>query len=279
MRATTLTISQLAAHVGVTVRAVRHYHARGLLREPRRDASGYRRYDAQAVVDLIRIRTLAEAGVPLSQVRRLLEAEPAEFSAAVGEIDRGLDAKIRQMEWRRRRLGELAEGERLFLPAEIVDVLDRLRALGVSERTMRMERDSWILATALIPAQVGTWVAEKRAAFDDPDFRRLYLACDQARDWDAADPRLDELKHALEEWTFRRQERGRPEAGSRVNELVAIGLLVAQFADASPAWQRLSSARATADEPTPPRERTLSAAAALQVQANAGPKKPTDVGR
>ena len=37
-----LTIGQLAAHVGVTVRAIRHYHARGLLTEPARDASGYR---------------------------------------------------------------------------------------------------------------------------------------------------------------------------------------------------------------------------------------------
>ena len=40
------------------------YHAKGLLPEPERDCSGYRRYDAGAVVELIRIRTLAEAGVP-----------------------------------------------------------------------------------------------------------------------------------------------------------------------------------------------------------------------
>ena len=35
-----LTISQLAAYAGVTVRAVRHYHAKGLLPEPERDAPG-----------------------------------------------------------------------------------------------------------------------------------------------------------------------------------------------------------------------------------------------
>lgn len=38
-----LTTGQLAAYTGVTVRAVRHYHQRGLLAEPARDASGYRR--------------------------------------------------------------------------------------------------------------------------------------------------------------------------------------------------------------------------------------------
>ena len=70
-----LTISQLASYAGVTVRAVRHYHAKGLLPEPERDHSGYRRYDAAAVVELIRIRTLAEAGVPLARVRELLAAD------------------------------------------------------------------------------------------------------------------------------------------------------------------------------------------------------------
>ena len=64
-----LTISQLAAYAGVTTRAVRHYHQIGLLPEPERDASGYRRYGATAVVSLIKIRTLANAGVPLSSDR------------------------------------------------------------------------------------------------------------------------------------------------------------------------------------------------------------------
>ena len=81
-----LTISQLAAYAGVTVRAVRHYHAKGLLPEPQRDHSGYRRYDAAAVVELIRIRTLAEAGVPLSRIHELLAADEAAFATAISFI-------------------------------------------------------------------------------------------------------------------------------------------------------------------------------------------------
>ena len=53
----------------MTVRAVRHYHQIGLLPEPERTYAGYRIYDAAAVVRLIEIRTLAEAGVPLARVR------------------------------------------------------------------------------------------------------------------------------------------------------------------------------------------------------------------
>lgn len=52
--------------------------------EPERDRSGYRRYNAQAVVDLIRIKTLADAGVPLTRIRELLRAGPAEFAAEFG---------------------------------------------------------------------------------------------------------------------------------------------------------------------------------------------------
>ena len=123
----TLTISQLADHVGVTVRAIRHYHQRGLLKEPERDASGYRRYDAQAVVDLIRIKTLSDAGVPLARIEELLGAGPEEFSAAITQIDVALRQKIRDLSRSRRRIAELAGGERLFLPAEVVAILDQLR--------------------------------------------------------------------------------------------------------------------------------------------------------
>jgi len=60
-----ITIGQLAAYARVTIKAVRHYHQRGLLEEPPRDSSGYRRYSAEHAIALIKIKTLAEAGVPL----------------------------------------------------------------------------------------------------------------------------------------------------------------------------------------------------------------------
>jgi DNA-binding transcriptional MerR regulator len=90
-----LTIKRLAGYVGVTVRAVRHYHQTGLLPEPERDHSGYRRYDARAVIDLIRIKTLAEAGMALARIRVLLDAEPGEFGEAVTQVDEALKKKTR----------------------------------------------------------------------------------------------------------------------------------------------------------------------------------------
>ena len=192
-----LTISQLAAYAGVSVRAVRHYHAKGLLPEPERDASGYRRYDASAVVELIQIRTLADAGVPLSRVQELLAADEDEFAEAVDDIDRRLRAEIRERRTHRARVAQLAAGDRLALPPEAVDYLDRLRELAVPERAIEMERDAWILVAAQIPDQMPALMALKRAQIEDPAVTAIYLDLVAAADWDADDPRLPAVADRL----------------------------------------------------------------------------------
>lgn len=236
-----LTIGQLAAHVGVTVRAIRHYHARGLLPEPPRDASGYRRYDAKAVVDLIRIKTLADAGVPLARVSQLLDAGPAEFTEAVTAIDQALQARIRQLQHHRRQVARLAQGERLFLPDDIIAILDQLRAIGASDQAVQMERDAWILSSALLPAKlIAAWASHKRAQLDDPAFQRLYLAFDQARDWDPADPRLEQLAARARDWTAAHRDPQAEAPGPDAGLSLAASLITAQIAEASPALRRLA---------------------------------------
>ncbi|MEU9489719.1 MerR family transcriptional regulator [Streptomyces decoyicus] len=231
-----LTIGKLAATAGVTVRTVRHYHHVGLLPEPERDASGYRRYSAQAAVDLIRIRTLADAGVPLARIDALLHAQPAEFAAAVTGIDAELQRKIDQLTEYRRRITELAGGERLVLPPEVVALLNRMRGLGVSERRVRLERDAWILMQALDPQVMPQRIREKNAGFDDPETARLYLACDQSVDWDPHDPRLDQLIDDLDAWEIK-HERDNDRAGY-------LKLVSSRISEASPAWQRIVDALA-----------------------------------
>jgi DNA-binding transcriptional MerR regulator len=200
-----LTISQLAAYAGVTVRAVRHYHAKGLLPEPERDHSGYRRYDAAAVVELIRIRTLADAGVPLSRVQELLDADEAEFAVAVEDIDRRLRAEIRERQLHRERVAQLAAGDSLALPAEAVAYLARLRELGIPPRAIDIERDAWILVAAQLPDQMPALMALKSAEVETPAVRALYLELVEAADWPSDDPRLpafaDRLVSLIEQST------------------------------------------------------------------------------
>ncbi|GAB2676097.1 MerR family transcriptional regulator [Nocardia goodfellowii] len=230
-----LTISQLAAAAGVTVRTVRHYHQVGLLPEPERDASGYRRYSAQAAVDLIRIRTLADAGVPLARIDALLHAGPAEFAAAVADIDAELQRKVDQLTEHRRRIADLESGERLVLPPEVIATLDRMRGFGVSEQRVRLERDAWILVRALDPGSLPRRVRAKNAGLDDPETIRLLLACDEAVDWGPHDPRLDQLIDDLDAWE--RKNRAATRTGDQE-------LVFARISESSPAWQRIVDALA-----------------------------------
>lgn len=193
-----LTIGQLASYAGVSARAVRFYHQKGLLPEPERDVSGYRRYDAAAVVELIRIRTLAQAGVPLSRVRQLLAADPDEFAAAVEEIDQRLRAEIRERQRHRRRIAQLAAGDSLALPAEAVAYLDRMRELGFPQRMVDGERDAWILVAAQLPESMPMYMASKRAQLEDPAVLELYREIGTAAfEWDRDDPRLPALADRL----------------------------------------------------------------------------------
>lgn len=185
-----LTIGQLAAYAGVTVRAVRHYHQIGLLPEPERDASGYRRYGPTAVVALIKIRGLADAGVPLSRIGPMLTAGPSAFAQAVDRIDRRLSEEIQRLETSRKRIAQLAAGDSAVLPQEVLSYLDRLRQLGVSERLVQGERDGWILVAARWPDDVREWMPGKVAMLEDPRIVRLYRVLSEALDDDAADSAL-----------------------------------------------------------------------------------------
>ncbi|MFI0777368.1 MerR family transcriptional regulator [Streptomyces sp. NPDC021212] len=232
-----LTISQLAAYAGVTVRAVRHYHQIGLLPEPERDHSGYRIYDAAAVVRLIRIHALADAGVPLARVQELLDAGPEEFADGVQEVDKDLRAEIRRLQDTRKRLARLAAGEHLALPQSVVDYLDRLRGLGVGERYIEMERDAWIMVAAQVPHLIDSVIAKKHEQLDDPDMVKLYSLFKGVLDWSAQDPRVVEVADIVERLRNRAVEAG--EVGADGFDGQFVDLLDSTVAASSPGAERV----------------------------------------
>lgn len=235
-----LTIGELASYAGVTIRTVRHYHAKGLLPEPERDHSGYRRYDARAVSELIRIRTLAEAGVPLARVEELLDAGPEEFADAVAEIDLRLRAEIRERQEHRKRIAQLAAGDNLALPPEAAAYLERLRAMGLSELMIDGERDAWILVAAQLPEHMPLFMALKEVQLDDAATADLYRELGEAIAWPADDPRLVGLADLLASTLEAAEDAAGQEAWDEVglpDDLVA--LLDAVFLDLVPMAPRL----------------------------------------
>ena len=235
-----LTIGQLAAYAGVTARAVRHYHQIGLLPEPERDASGYRRYGATAVVSLIKIRTLADAGVPLSAIGQMLEADAPAFAEAVQRIDGHLRDEIERLETSRKQIAQLAAGDSLALPPEVTSYLDRLREIGASERVVAAERDAWILVAARWPESIREVMPEKHAQLDDPRLVRLYRLGSEIPETGAGDDsRLREAADILSGLLEQAYTPGEVNPGDVAHDEVPFDLLDALAVESDPRTERL----------------------------------------
>ena len=84
------------------------------------------------------------------------------------------------------------------------------------------------------------WIADKRHAIGDPEFRALYLEHDAAFDWPADDARLSALADRTRRWMAKRSG-GSPRGAGSVPD-PTIARLAATFAAArSPAWDRLAA--------------------------------------
>jgi DNA-binding transcriptional MerR regulator len=235
-----LTIGQLAEYAGVTTRTVRHYHQVGLLPEPERDASGYRRYGATAVVSLIKIRTLAHAGVPLSQIGQMLAADARAFAAAVQRIDDHLADEIERLEASRKQIAQLAAGDSLALPPEVVSYLDRLREIGASERVVEGERDAWILVAAHWPDRVREFMPAKFAELENPQLVRLYRLASEMLETDAVDDsRLEEAADILAALLEQAYACADSDVGHGPTDDIPFGLLDALAVESDPRVERL----------------------------------------
>src|SRR5437899_1128853 len=86
-----LLIGELARAAGVSPKTIRHYHRVGILPEPLRTTSGYRRYSVDSVALVVRARRLNELGVPLRRVRDVLSDEERQRDVLVAELHAALD--------------------------------------------------------------------------------------------------------------------------------------------------------------------------------------------
>jgi len=234
-----ITIGQLARYIGVSTKTIRVYHDKGLLPEPSRDSSGYRRYTAQHAIDLIKIRTLAESGVPLARIRDLEDAPAEEFRRALHHVDLDLTARIRRLRHTQRRLRQLAIGQIQMLPSEVSSHLEHLRDIGFSSRWVAMETDLWVLVFATHPDTAIELFHDQAQALTDHALRQIYLDYDRAHDLDPRDPRLEDLARRMVAATRSRYGPGDLPGQATGSDIPA---LIQEAVNASsPAWQRLDN--------------------------------------
>lgn len=125
-----LTIDQLAARVGLTVRNVRAYTSRGLLPPPRLvGRTGY--YGPEHVARLLLVREMLAEGWSLAAVERTLAHAPHSASRAALALHRALLTPFLPPEPEELSVAELAE--RAGRPHD-PHLVDRLVTLGVAER-------------------------------------------------------------------------------------------------------------------------------------------------
>ena len=139
-------------------------------------------------------------------------------------------------------MAQLATIDALALPPEIVEYLDTLRSLGLSDGVVRAERDGWLLVAAQLPDEVVGWVTGKQAAFEDEQFVAMYRAFDQAYDWSPDDPRLDQLADDLVQMFTRLQAGAAADTLTQVDDHVddtIAAMIDADSIGASPALRRL----------------------------------------
>ncbi len=89
--------SEFAELAGVTVRALHHYDRLGLLK-PLRNGSGYRLYRERDLERLEQIVALKFLGLPLKDIRKLLESAAPELPEALRMQRSALEEKRRQLD-------------------------------------------------------------------------------------------------------------------------------------------------------------------------------------
>lgn len=188
-------IGEIAALVGVTSRAVRHYHHIGLLPEPARRANGYRAYTVRDAVLLARIRRLTEIGLSLDEVRDVLADDAGrELVEVLGELDAGLARQEREIRERRRVLAALLEAPLTSegpLSPGLAALLEGAPATG--SPAAAKDREHLVLLDAAGGGAGAEVYAALRPLAEDPGVLELYGRLDELAGAGADDPRIAPL--------------------------------------------------------------------------------------
>jgi DNA-binding transcriptional MerR regulator len=103
------TVGQLARLTGLTVRALHHYHAIGLLEPSQRSDSGYRLYTQADIVRLFRIQALQRLNLSLEEIAAVLAKNGAPLPEMIAQQLDELDDRIEKANALRSRLSQLHE--------------------------------------------------------------------------------------------------------------------------------------------------------------------------
>ncbi|MEU0585388.1 MerR family transcriptional regulator [Streptomyces sp. NPDC006132] len=191
-----LTVGQVSARLGVTVRALHHWDEIGLARPSLRTAAGYRLYTAGDLERLHRIVVYREIGLGLDRIQAVLDDSTADVPGA-------LRAQRAQVAERIERLQRLSTG------------LDRM--IEAHERGLLLSAGQQ--AAIFGPEWNPDWPAQARRRYGDTTQWRQYAERAAARspeEWQAVAEEMADLERALAKAMDAGVAPGSPEADQLV---------------------------------------------------------------
>ncbi|MGW0395176.1 MerR family transcriptional regulator [Streptomyces sp. NPDC003042] len=193
-------IGEIAALVGVTTRAIRHYHHIGLLPEPERRPNRYRAYTVRDAVLLARVRRLTELGLSLDEVRDVLADDAGrELADVLEELDADLARQEAELAERRRRLAALlaaGPGDGEPVPPALAALLAQPPATRSPAAAKDREHLTLLDASGRGGEEIYALLGPLAA---DPAVLALYERLDELADAPVDDPRIAPLAAALVE--------------------------------------------------------------------------------
>lgn len=153
-----MTISQLARKHGLSRSTLLYYDRIGLLKPDGRLGNDYRHYSPDSEKRLRQIRLYRQTGLPLAEIRQILERPKQDLAAA---LERQLHEVLAQMEALRSR-------QRV-----IVELLKNRRLL---ERVRNMDREKWVRllrASGFTDEDLGCWHRDFERT--DPEYHQRFL--------------------------------------------------------------------------------------------------------
>jgi len=209
-------IGELAGLVGISTRAIRHYHRVGLLPEPARQANGYREYSLRDAVELARVRRLTELGLSLDEAGDALARDAGrDLVEILRELDADLARQEADLRQRRARLAQLLRqagsggelSEHGPVSPGLAELFDRM-AHAATERAgpespmAAKDRELLALLETATSAHGSGWLdVLTRALNSDPGAvdraYAVYARLDELADAPTDDPRVEAAAHAI----------------------------------------------------------------------------------
>lgn len=158
-------VGDLAATAGLTVRALHHYEAIGLLQPSERTPSGHRRYGPAAIARLYQLIRLRSLGIGLDRIRRILDDPDSDLTDALRRHAHAVDEQVAELTRLRSGVGTaLARIEANHDPtADLLEVLATMETIEsplqkriaiLVYRDLAVAHDYLVRTFGLIPGEI-----------------------------------------------------------------------------------------------------------------------------